>query len=371
MSVSPRTLIVVGLGIAGWAHIKALEQLQSLSVLAGVDTDPDLSRKLTFRDSYVPVHTELMDASRRYDPDIVVVATPTSTHTAVCQEIGEHFPQATVLLEKPAADRLTVARDLLKGKQDVYVALHMAFSPEVAWSVRLAKEMAPGFGPPVAIQSFHTDAYQNDLDSAESRLSNSWVDSGINALSVIDQFATVTDRRSLRRLGETAWSMFAGTFTCGVEGGQVEALVVTSWNGADTGRSTHIRYASGAELIMDHNAVEAYALDNGKLIGNFSDSSDAPRRERHYKALYKSWLVDSQPRSIADSFRLHELLLNPEGAEDVPLLSRAASAAPPAQVADDPEPGTRYGAVTASGPCRSSRPGRRQWYRCGRPGPTG
>jgi Oxidoreductase family, NAD-binding Rossmann fold len=322
VSASPHTLIVVGLGIAGWSHIKALEQLQSITVLAGVDTDPDLSPKLTFRESYVPVHTELMDAGRRYDPDIVVVATPTSTHAAVCQEVGEHFPRATVLLEKPAADCLTAAQGLLKGKQDVYVALHMAFSPEVAWSVRLTEEMATSFGPPVAIQSFHTDAHRNDLDSAESRLSNSWVDSGINALSVIDQFATVTGRRSLRRLGETAWSMFAGTFTCGVEGGQAEALVVTSWNGADTGRSTHIRYASGAELIMDHNAVEAYALDNGELIGNFSDSSDAPRRERHYEALYKSWLVDSQPRSIADSFRLHELLLNPQGAEDVPLLSR-------------------------------------------------
>jgi predicted dehydrogenase len=261
-----------------------------------------------------------MDAGR-HDPDIVVVATPTATHAEVCEQVGEHFPRAAVLLEKPAADRLPAARSLLQGKQDVYVALHMAFSPEVAWSVSLAKRMAASFGPPVAIQSFHTDAYQADLSSAAARLCNSWVDSGINALSVIDQFATVADRRSLRRIGKAAWSMFEGTFTCDTEGGQVQAMVVTSWNGADTGRSTRIRYASGAELVMDHNAVEAFAVDCGELIDFFSDTTGAPRRERHYRALYQSWLVDSRPRSIADSSRLHELLLKPETAEDVPLLS--------------------------------------------------
>ena len=319
MSASPRTLIVVGLGIAGRTHIKALEQVTSLAVLAGVDTGPDLPRTLAFRGKQVQVHADLMDAGRRYDPDIVVVATPTPTHAILCQKVSEHFPHAAILLEKPAAASLPAAERLLKGKPDVYVALHMAFSPEVAWSVRLAKDKAASFGPPVAIQSFHTDAYQADLASAASRLCNSWVDSGINALSVIDQFATVTDRRSLRRLGKTTWSIFEGIFTCDVEGGQVEALVVTSWNGADTGRSTRVRYASGAELVMDHNAVEAYALENGKLIGFFTDSSDAPRRERHYKALYQSWLVDSQPQSIADSFRLHEVLLRPESAEEVPL----------------------------------------------------
>lgn len=320
MSESPHKLVVVGLGIAGRTHIKALEQLPSLSVLAGVDTEPYPSHPLTFREADVPVYGELMDAGP-HDPDIVVVATPTATHAEVCEQVGEHFPRAAVLLEKPAADRLPVARKLLQGKQDVYVALHMAFSPEVAWSVSLAKRMAASLGPPVAIQSFHTDAYQADLSSAASRLCNSWVDSGINALSVIDQFATVADRRSLRRVGKAAWSMFEGTFTCDTEGGQIQALVVTSWNGADTGRSTRIRYASGAELVMDHNAVEAFAVDNGELIDFFSDASGVPRRERHYRALYQSWLVDSRPRSIADSSRLHELLLKPEAAEDVPLLS--------------------------------------------------
>lgn len=218
-----------------------------------------------------------VERERRFDPDVVVIATPTPTHAAVCQEVGEYFPRAEILLEKPAADNLPAAQSLLKGKPDVYVALHMAFSPEVVWGMGLAKEMADSFGPPRAIQSFHTDAYRADLDSATLRLSNSWVDSGINALSVIDRFAAVIDRQSLRRLGESSWSMFEGNFTCGVDGGQAEAIVVTSWNGADAGRSTRVAYASGAELIMDHNAVEAYALDNGRLIGFFSDNSDVSR----------------------------------------------------------------------------------------------
>ena len=324
MSAATHKLVIIGLGTAGLTHVRALEQLPGLAVLAGVDTHPDRSRPLIFNQAAVPVHTELMDAGR-YDPDIVVVATPTRTHATVCQEVGEHFPNAAVLLEKPAADSLPTARSLLKGKQDIYVAMHMAFSPEVTWSVRLAKEKAASFGPPVAIRSIHTDAYHAD-HTAESRLSNSWVDSGINALSVIDQFARMADRRSLRRLGKPTWSKFEGIFTCEAEGGQAEAMVVTSWKGAAAGRSTHIKYASGAELFMDHNTVEAYAVDNkGRLIRDFSDDSDdsdAPRRERHYRALYRSWLFESRPQLIANSLRLHELLLKPEAAPDIPLLSR-------------------------------------------------
>ena len=139
-------------------------------MLAGVDTGPDLPPTLPFRGKQVPVHADLMDAARRYDPDIVVIATPTPTHATVCQKVSAHFPHAAILLEKPAAASLSAAETLLKGKPDVYVALHMAFSPEVAWSVRLAKDKVASFGPPVAIQSLHTDPYQADLVSAASRL---------------------------------------------------------------------------------------------------------------------------------------------------------------------------------------------------------
>jgi predicted dehydrogenase len=305
-------IVVVGLGTAGQAHIRALEQIPSLSVIAGIDTDSSWGAHLAFRGRKLPVYRELAEAAGLYNPDVVVIATPTPTHEAVCLDIAEHFPNTTVLLEKPAADDLSAARRLLsQDRPKVHVALHMAFSPEVSWGVRQVREKQSLFGVPVAIQSFSTDPYKSDLASAESRLSNSWIDSGINALSVIDRFAKVVDRRSLRQLDSDPDSAFEGIFTCESNGSKLDAFVLTSWNGADRARTTRIRYDSGAELIMDHNAVEGYVLHDGQIVSIFHDDSDLPRRERHYRALYQSWLVDKKPISAPDNSRLHDLLLRP------------------------------------------------------------
>jgi predicted dehydrogenase len=312
MLVLDRKIIVVGLGIAGQSHVRALEQLPDLRVIAGIDPDPSVDPLLVFRGDKIPVYREIMDAARRHDPHIVVVATPTSTHEVVCQTIGEHFPNTTVLLEKPASDNLPAAQRLLgKDKPKVHVALHMAFSPEVRWALRQVRERPSLFEVPTAIQSSSTDPYQSDFTSAKSRLSNSWVDSGINALSVIDQFAKVVDRRSLRRLSPDPTPTFEGIFACQASGNGLDALVLTSWNGADRARMTRITYKSGAELVMNHNSVEGYVLRGGQVVSIFHDDSDLPRRERHYRALYQSWLLDNEPISALNNARLHELLLRP------------------------------------------------------------
>jgi predicted dehydrogenase len=227
----------------------------------------------------------------------------------------KYFPRATILVEKPAADNLWDARWLLGENHDgrqISVALHMAFAPEVAWGERLVRAGAYDLGMPVSIESWSADPYQADLGSAESRLSNSWVDSGINALSVIERFAHPVERRSLRRLGDASQSTFEGIFECETEGGLIEAMVLTSWKATDGARSTRIRYSSGAELTMDHHAVAGYLTVNGIVAEVFGSDSTIPRRESHYHAMYNWWLVDNRPIfPPATNLRLHDLLLKP------------------------------------------------------------
>ena len=47
MAASPHRILIAGLGHAGLAHLKALEQTPGAEVVAGVDTEP--GRGLTFR----------------------------------------------------------------------------------------------------------------------------------------------------------------------------------------------------------------------------------------------------------------------------------------------------------------------------------
>jgi predicted dehydrogenase len=312
VSLSAQKVMVVGLGTAGLVHAKALEGFPQVTVIAGIDID--LSRILSFRERRVSVYPGIFDAtSDRPDPNVVVIATPTPTHAPVCAQVAEYFPEATILIEKPAADNLDDARRVIEGiggKQTVNVAYHMAFSPEVSWGLEQVRNRAHRLGRPISIESRHTDPYQPDLASAEARLGTSWIDSGINALSVIERFAKVTKRTSLRLIGEPHRSEFEGTFICESHDEKLTAIVLTSWHSTAPARTTRVRYSSGAELVMDHAAVAGYLLEDGTLSANFGSDGSIPRREAHYRAMYKSWLVDHKQTFRMDtSLRLHTLLL--------------------------------------------------------------
>lgn len=306
-------VVIIGIGIAGTVHARVLEDIPSVALVAGIDKS---SRNLTFRGNKMPVYPSVFDMTSESElhPDIVVVATPTRTHAQICGEVGEYFRQASIIVEKPAADNLEDARRIVRGiggKQPVAVAYHMAFSPVVEWGRKEAAERADRLGPPVAIESWGADPYQSDLAGAQERLGNSWIDSGINALSVIERFARPVARTSLRQIGSPARSVFEGTFSCEAGGRQLPATVMTSWHSTAPSRWTRIRYSSGAELVMDHNAVAGYIRQDGTPSAVFGSDGTIPRREAHYRALYRSWLANGDQIFSADtSMRLHELLLD-------------------------------------------------------------
>jgi predicted dehydrogenase len=305
-------VVIIGIGMAGAVHARALEDIPGVALVAGIDTS---SRDLTFRGKKTPIYPSVFDmvSENELGPDIAVVATPTATHAKVCGEVGEYFRQASIIVEKPAADNLNDARQIVSGigsKQTVTVAYHMAFSPVVEWGLREATDKADQLGTPIAIESWGTDPYQSDLAAAKERFGNSWIDSGINALSVIERFVKPVERASLRQIGDHSRSVFEGTFICEVGGTRVPATIMTSWYSTAPSRWTRIRYSSGAELFMDHNAVAGYVRQNGTASAVFGSDGTVPRREAHYKALYKSWLSNRDEIFSADtSMRLHRLLL--------------------------------------------------------------
>ena len=149
---------------------------------------------------------------------------------------------------------------------------------------------------------FFADPYYDDFERAAATLGNSWLDSGINALSVLARFATIDERESLRSIGTERQSIFEARLACHDGsapnvGRPAQALLVTSWHAADGAKTTRLRYASGLELLMDHTAVAAYLLRDGRVESAFGADRSIPRRERHYRALYDWCLTEGRPRS--------------------------------------------------------------------------
>jgi hypothetical protein len=312
-------VLLVGLGAIGATHTRALEATPSADIVAGVDVDG--SRTLTFRGADRPVYRSLRAASEALpvrDPDLVVIATPTGSHAAVCGQAARWFPEARLLVEKPAAATLDDARRVLSGlggRRPVDVAYHTSFAPEVEWGQRALEARRSELGDLVSAEMFFADPYYDDFERAAATLGNSWLDSGINALSVLARFATIVSRESLRPIGTERQSIFEARLVC-QDGGSGDgsrlapALVVTSWHAADGAKTTRLRYAAGIELLMDHTAVAAYLLRDGGVEAAFGADRSIPRRERHYRALYHWCLSEGRPAFPPGvGLRLHELLL--------------------------------------------------------------
>jgi predicted dehydrogenase len=306
-------VLIVGLGDVARSHLTALAQTPGADVVAAVDIAAKPA--LTFRGHPAPIYPALRDASGRHDPDVVVIATPTPTHAAVCAEVADCFPAARILIEKPAAGNLHDARRVLKdigSRQPLDVAYHMAYSPEVTWGLRTSQDNTTTLGVPVAAEAFFTDPYHDTFGTAETTLGDSWIDSGINALSVLSRFVEPVSRTSLRRIGEAPQSVFEAHITCQAGDGTLDALILTSWHVTDPAKTTRIRYSSGAELVMDHTAVAGYLIQEGHVTAVFGSDRTIARRDRHYLALYDHWLTRGN-RIIRPeaSLHLHEFLLQP------------------------------------------------------------
>jgi predicted dehydrogenase len=302
-------VLIVGLGVAGRTHLRVLEQIHGVQVTACVDISEQSSREFRAR----PLYKTVREAADHHDPDVVVIATPTPTHAVICTEVADAFPAAKILVEKPAADNLSDARRMLTDigqRQTLDVAYHMSFSPEVAWGIRLTQANAEELGIPVAAEAFFTDPYQDNVDSARSRLGSSWMDSGINSLSVLSRFVTPIRRKSLRRIGGEQRSTYEAHVTCRSGGREFDAVILTSWRVTDAAKFTRISYLSGATLVMDHTAVAGYLIQNGKVAEIFGSNQSMPRSVRRYHALHEWWLIDGNPiMSTGNSLHLHELLL--------------------------------------------------------------
>jgi Predicted dehydrogenases and related proteins len=307
MSRTPDEVLLVGLGTVAQTHLDVLEAMREANVIGAVDPAPPPHP--TFRGRELPVVATIEDAAA-LAPTLVVIATPTSTHAALCRRTRSVFPDAAILVEKPAADQATEAEKLLSDEGTIEVAYHMAFAPEVLWGERLVQTRRDELGPVQAAQAWFTDPYAADITTARRRFTSSWLDSGINSLSVLTRFCDLVEGLSLRPLGDTPGSMFEARIRCISDGEPFEALIVTSWHVTDSARRTWLRFASGAELLLDHHAVAGYLMEDGQVTDFFGTDGSVSRRESHYAALYRWLLVERcHLMSRQQNRLLHALLL--------------------------------------------------------------
>jgi predicted dehydrogenase len=97
----------------------------SFNLVAGVDNDNDAC--LMFEKKYkASAFTCVHEMMEKFHPDVISIATSTNTHFDIFNLIITHSPKA-ILLEKPIAEKLDQARNIISAAKDRDVALFINY----------------------------------------------------------------------------------------------------------------------------------------------------------------------------------------------------------------------------------------------------
>jgi predicted dehydrogenase len=131
---------VVGVGYWGIKHVRALEKVDGVAAVVGIDErlagEPDSTLTALGVDQYGDVESALPNV------DALVIATPPSTHTAIglrAIEAGKH-----VLIEKPLATSSAEARSLIEAADAAGVILMAGHTFEHNAAVHKLRDLVRG-----------------------------------------------------------------------------------------------------------------------------------------------------------------------------------------------------------------------------------
>lgn len=259
---------IVGLGAIGQCHVDALSCLDGIEVIAGADSTPQ--RELRFHGHNPPVYASTGTLLAAHQPDVLIVATPTSSHLAVCEEIAAH-PQRPdqVFVEKPLSGIWDEATTMVE-QLGVRCLYHAAYAPEVLWAADRLPSWLVEFGPVTRLEAEFADPYRDrDQEMLAATYGTSWLDSGINALSVSSRLVTLRQAESAAPVAGR-FNTYRAEIEFASAGRVGTGRITTSWDVDRAAKTSVATFASGATLHLDHQAVTGRLDTAGQVVDEYS-----------------------------------------------------------------------------------------------------
>lgn len=305
-------VVIVGLGEAAETHLSVLELFPNVDVIAGVDTLGD--KHVKFHGQQIPVYRTITDVPQNQHIDAAVIATPTPLHYQTCNEVLDTLPSPLqIFVEKPIASSLRQVEELVgivDNETPIEPMLHYAYAPDVLWVARNLKRLISKYGKLTRYDAFFADPRSEDHSRLKRQvLGSSWIDLGINALSVTQRLIGVTNIKH-STLHETPLGAHFTFDTADILGS-----ITTDWQVKAPTYETRLTFASGERVLIDHYTMSVIE-GSGKHARTLFSYTAFPRRFSHYVHLYQD-LLNNRDIEIPTHalLRMHQLLFNNAGVE--------------------------------------------------------
>jgi predicted dehydrogenase len=305
-----RRIALVGLGNVSRLHVDALERIAGLNVEAGVDIADGV--RLAFLHRSLPVYRTVQELFQKHQVDDIIIATPTSTHAKLCSQLFDLDGTPRILVEKPLATELDEVRRLLeraeRSGRALDVLYHFRHAPEVLWAVERLNDVVAEHGPVTEFQSFFADPYARLEPGERDAYVSSWIDSGINALSLLDRLISIRKVESLRSVPGTS-SSFEAQVSFVSDGREAIGHLLTTWEVGAGSKWTRLSLASGAELVLDHTATLGRLIVRGATVEIHGWDGALTRGAARYVNLFTEVFSPGYQADVRLHKRLHALLL--------------------------------------------------------------
>jgi hypothetical protein len=304
MGDAPAAVGIVGFGRIGRIHAQALAFVDGVR-LVGV-ADPAVGAA----DVGVPAFPSVDELLDEVHVDRLLVATPTPAHAETVRAVRRRW-SGSITVEKPVATTGADVDHLLRDPA-IDIVYHAAFAPEVSWAVERLPRWRATHGGIVHVGMAFADPYKGDLARASATLGDSWLDGGINALSVLARFVLPLGVASRREVPATA-----STFETVVryrDGSEGTASILTTWAATEPSKSTRLLLADGTVVVLDHQAVTGRLEQADGGLEWFDSASPHPRLVQHYVGCFHRLFSEKQRCfPLPTDGLLHRLLLEPPG----------------------------------------------------------
>ncbi len=308
---------IIGMGRVYDYQIEAIRDLKEIVVPAVCDIDEEKIIKKPERARFYKNFHKMIKEEKL---DAVVISLPNILHyevAKVCLEEG-----LNVLIEKPAVLDIQEFKNLVKISREkgavFVVSLHYYFAKEVQWFKRkYEEEMKKELGEITFFRSGFFDPYieNGKLKSFAKSLNGSWIDSGINALSVIGRFIKdlkISESRlnfikEINRDGDTQAVVHFDFDSFGY------GLIETGWVYGINCKLSRYRFENPKkEIILNHSKQQVILKEGNEnqIIADFSKTGN--RLVNHYKGVFSDFIRHLKKGSdnVDFAYYIHHLLFD-------------------------------------------------------------
>lgn len=298
---NPISVVIIGLGHIARYHIQALRSNKNFELIGVCDRNPDCFGQLEIS---CRTYTNMDKCLEDLSPQLVIIATPNNTHYTLSKkalQAGCH-----VMVEKPSAQSLreiNELEDLARERKWVYYhAFHAAYAREVLWFLKKYEDSAfrSMLGPLTSFASNFYDPYIEDgmLRDGAQGLDNCWIDSGVNALSVLDHFVDL-EKMDIERSSFTK----VPTISCNIIQGLVHfsfpvlenmtdrsghGFIDTNWTLRQNFKITKLYFAqTGHSITLNHSEQSVSKVnERGEKTTLFDCNGEGERLLNHYHGVF-------------------------------------------------------------------------------------